>query len=507
MKQISDFADVKHISTKQISMSMSDFTQNMCDVILSNRLECLMFFAAVLGYLILFCARLPTRRACQKNEGEVQASTDEEQSPSVEPPGSLKAASKERDDGGVLCCLDAPTQFEQAPTIPLHEIVKSMRVNKKDAQSIAKELHTFFLSHPDVCKISIVNDFLEHLGKQLDSELMDLILDMLPSMGLNRDQRNYEIFLKMHVAARDYPEIQDLITDMDANSVPLSARAVFFVMKGALQAQDFDQSFKYFKELKVAWAGQSTSEPLVPQSIMVMLVDLAWEEQHFGQLIVELRGMPLPENTIDTMLAKCVESYDSDTARSVESLARGQRTTLPDSTYNLLIKAMTHRPLRARGIIEEVLAREESRFAPDLALSVIDFSNGVSDVTIVDRLFERMKPKPVNVLGAFVWFYIGVEQFEKACDVYELDLQPICSNSDGSTSLDASLQESIVDAAVVCGRSQLAERLVAEARAGATGQIAIACRITLHLKQLIEAIIAMLARWNAVVSYWVVLVF
>merc|ERR1719262_1968522 len=111
---------------------------------------------------------------------------------------------------------------------------------------------------------------------------------------------------------------------------------------------------------------------------------------------------------------------------------------------------------------------------------MIEFCNHASERAIVDQLFERMKPKPVSVLGAFIWFYIGMEQFEKACDVYELDLQPMCSNADGSTSLDTSLQESIVDAAVVCGRTHLAERLIAQT-SSAKGHLAIACREVKHL--------------------------
>jgi len=285
---------------------------------------------------------------------------------------------------------------------------------------------------------------------------------------------------------------------MHANNIAFTARAVFFIMKGALHAHDLDMELKYFNKLKVTWMAHSTSEPIVPHSIMMLLVELAWEVRQLGRLVLELRGAPVPEKIVDAMLAKCVQSSGSSMARSVEALARADRATLPDSTYSLLIKvAMTSTPLRARGIVEEVLARKGSGFSPDLAVSVLDFCTATSDTTTADQLFGRMKPRPVNIITAFIWFYIYVEDFEKACDVYELDMLPACSCADGSIALDANLQESLVDAAVLCGRTHLAESLIAEPRLALASQV----------RQLIDTVIVVIARWNAVVSYWVVLVF
>lgn len=476
MKQMSVFTVVEQISAfadvKQTSMSMNvDFMQSLCAVIFANRVEFFMFFSSVLGYLILCRARLPKNCACEMKQGEDREEAQEDQT------------------------LQDPSLYHEppAPSAPLCEIVKSMQLKNKEAEFTAKEFCAFLSCHPNLQDISIVNDSLEQ--SEIDSELTELMVDKLPSIDLHPDVRTFEILFKKHAASQDFSGMQNLIADMNAKGMSLSARAMFFVMKGALQANDFEQSFNYFKELKLAWASRSTMEPIVPLSVMSMLVNLAWERNCQDLLIAELKGTTLPEKTIDLMLAKCVESNDPDVAASVEILARAQRSVPPDSTYSLLIQALTGRPKHAHQVVEEVLARKGSGFASDLAMSVISFCNGTRDVAIADRLFEKMKPKPVNVIVALAWFYIGAEQFEKVCDIYELHIQPIC------TSVEASLQESIVDAAVLCGRIHLAERLVAESRSPGAGLIVIAWRAS--FQRLMDAF----ARWNALVSYWVVLVF
>lgn len=483
MKKISVFADVEQVSVstgvEQISMSMNyDVMQSLRGIILSNRLELFMFFSAVLGYLILYSARFRMGHMRQKRYVE-------------EVPAQADAASQE--DEALASILDHCNPLG----VLVDRILRSIPCQKKGSLNITRELCVFSDENSNVCDMSSVNYILEQLGEHIDSELTQQILEMLPSIGLNPDQRTYEILLKAHVAANNFSEISSLEADMRAREMPVSARGLFFLMKAAVQAHDFHKSLRYFKELKVVWTSQCTSEPLVSQSIMTMLVDLASEKHSLDAFVAELKEMPLPEKTIDSLLTKCIESSNSGLAITTESLARAQRTTLPDSTCSLLIRASIHIPLRARKLVEEALARKGSVFAPDLATSVIDFCSCTSDVAVADQLFERMKPKPLHVLCAFLWFYISVEQFEKVCDIYELDVQPMVSVS---VSLEACLQQSIIDAAVVCGRNSLAERLVSSSMSTSGG-------FGLQATQFVTTTSAVLARCHATIAHWAVLVF
>jgi len=211
--------------------------------------------------------------------------------------------------------------------------------------------------------------------------------------------------------------------------------------------------------------------------------------------------MPTSEQIIDALLSKCVESHDCDAANAVEKLAKAQRETLADATYSLLIKA--YKPGQATRVVQEVLIRESSAFSPDLASSILDFCVATSNVAVADQLLKKMKPMQVKVVSSFIGFYIGVEEFEKACDTYETDFQR--ASNGRPDAMDASLHENIVDAAVLCGRTHLAERLVANSppRSESKGPLALLS----HASELFSALLAVLEKWNSMVSYWVVLIF
>jgi hypothetical protein len=465
MKQASTFADGQLLSIS----TYVDLTQALCELILSNHAEFGMFLSAVFGYFILFRIRHPKRNTLTKEQPNCAA----------------------------LASMSWKLPTEQQEAVVPSQLVKSMRAQKKDPRIIADELRVCIQEYPDGCSMAEINDMLDPLGEQRDSELMEAILSMLPSVGLQRDQQTCEIFLKMYASLGQVSEMMELVADMHASQTPLTARAIFFVMKGSLQANDFDTTLKYLRKLKASWQVHRSPEPFVPQSTMSLLIELAWKEQRLGQLVLELTGMPLPEKTVDAMLAKCVESHDAHLAKSVEILVRAHRETLPDSTYCLLIESLAQRPSRARAIVEEVLAREGGDFSPDLALCLLKVCKGPADAIVVDRLYQKMKLKQASILGAFIWFYIGIEQFEKACDIFVLDMQPILSA--GNYVLDSSLHESMIDVAVLCGRTQLAEQLLLK-QTNHSGVIK-------HAKQMFETGMSAVARWQAMTAYWAVLVF
>ena len=49
-----------------------------------------------------------------------------------------------------------------------------------------------------------VNDLLDLLGRRLNTELMESIMDALPSMGLRPDARSFEMALNAHFTARNF---------------------------------------------------------------------------------------------------------------------------------------------------------------------------------------------------------------------------------------------------------------------------------------------------------------
>ena len=55
--------------------------------------------------------------------------------------------------------------------------------------------------------MTCVNDLLESLATRLDSDMMEKVVDMLTSIGLQMDGRSYEIFLGMYFTTRSFQEV------------------------------------------------------------------------------------------------------------------------------------------------------------------------------------------------------------------------------------------------------------------------------------------------------------
>merc|ERR1719450_1838190 len=126
--------------------------------------------------------------------------------------GAVERAHELIDHRAALQCWNAMKRFEQVPPVPLADVVQSMQRFKKDAPFILRELKTFFQRYPSQRDASVVNDVLESIGKRLDLELMDKIMEMLPSIGMAPDQRAYEILLATNFTMRKFSEVKAIVS-------------------------------------------------------------------------------------------------------------------------------------------------------------------------------------------------------------------------------------------------------------------------------------------------------
>jgi len=460
-------SQVKTMQQLAVSADASSFSMMIWGELVSLRMEIMMFVVAVIGYLLLFSSRVPKdlqrlklkTKNCQPEKSGKEPEEEEEPKNFEEVEASLQRAVSAGDHRSVLKGWNSCKQLGQAPTsVKLSQVVESMQCAKKDALFINRELVAFFKKHTSQCDMTIINDVIESLGKRLDSELMALILDMLPSLGLKQDQRTYEIFLVMHATTRSYPEVQRLVAEMEAGQVEFSNTATLAVIKVALQAGKFEEAQQRFSALKAACDPEQ--QWAVPRHIMAQLVEAACKENLLQQFLPELKDVPLPEEAIHEMLSECIRLNDSDLARSVETVARSQKESISDSTYSLLIKALAGRPWRAKAVVQEVVKREVAEFSPELAMSVLSFCAKASDNSIADTLLERMQPKQLTVLAAFIRYYIESEQLVKACDVFEHRVQPMGeAGSQGRSMIDSRVERSLMGAALACGRTSLVQAL------------------------------------------------
>jgi len=267
------------------------------DFSISEHLELFMFLSAVAGYYILHISRRKIGHHHVKCQDDAKSHI--EITDPAELDAALAAACAAGNYSSVLEYWNAFKHCARAPTVQLSQVVTAMRACKKHAHFIVSELQSFFEKHPTECDMSAMNDILEQLGQQLDTELASLVVNMLPSVQLALDSLSYEILIVMYVRTRKFSDAANLLVEMRTRGIHLTPRTVFFALKVSLNMGDLEQALCYFADLKASWLASGASEPPVPQSILVQLIVLACKNRQMTELMPELQGLPLLENAVD----------------------------------------------------------------------------------------------------------------------------------------------------------------------------------------------------------------
>merc|ERR1719498_377495 len=197
---------------------------------------------------------------------------------------SMQDAFESGDYRSVLRCWNTMKKFETMPNVALPQVVESMQRFKKDTAFVVRELKFFIKKFETECDMSCINDILESLAKRLDSELIEQIIEMLPSVGLQKDERSYEVLLNMYFTMRSFQDVKALVADMKQKKIAFSIRSSMVVIKTALKLNNLDEAIQHFRELKTVWNGAGTSSTsMAPSHVVSQLVELACREHKLSE--------------------------------------------------------------------------------------------------------------------------------------------------------------------------------------------------------------------------------
>jgi len=309
--------------------------------------------------------------------------------------------------------------------LKLCEVVEAMQGCKKGSVAIAAELQSFIGAHPSMQDMSLINDLLDTLARQRSSYLAELVVEMLPSIGLLKDQRTFETLLGMHLDKHSFVQAERLYDEMTEAAVEITGRTKVNIMAMALGQMDFDKTLRSFEEVKPIWTQHSIWGVPVWKAqkhkvdVMTMIVELACHTHNVSRLLPALEDMQLNEEAVNMMLVECLDTNDLSSAKLLEAIAKANQAPVTDATYSLLIKCFSSRPWGARALVKEAVLRDSEKFSEGLALAILDSS---PHRALVDTLYERMVDKSQNVLAAFVRFYANGEHCEEALDILERHL-------------------------------------------------------------------------------------
>jgi len=449
----------------------STLMANIEQLIASVYVELLVFVAGMVAYFTLFGTTLPKNGKPKNKVKESMQRNSNEHSDELQHHDDLsrvfQTAMETGDHRSVLRCWSAMKKTQDAPSVPLAQVVESMQRFKKDVPFILRELKMYFKKYPSECDLTVINDLLESLAKRLDSELMEKVVEMLPCIDLSSDQRTYEIFLGMHFTTRNFQEVKRLVSEMKIQKIPFTTRSISVIIKTELKVGNLDQALPHFRNLRSLWATSETgksSPSTAPQHIVSQLVELVCREHRLPEFLPELNGVAITDDTVTIMLTECVRQRDVVLTQQVEALARLRGVPLSDLTFTLLVKGYSADGSKVAALLEEISSRKRTCCA-DLALAVIAHCAQTKDVVLADKLrAHTVFAKQPQVLSALIRLYAENEQHDKACDVYENELQCVQTSDASPTQrpllLDTHVERSLMNAALRCGRSNLAKRLL-----------------------------------------------
>eukprot|EP00933_Yihiella_yeosuensis_P072709 TRINITY_DN811_c0_g1_i1.p1 TRINITY_DN811_c0_g1~~TRINITY_DN811_c0_g1_i1.p1 ORF type:complete len:1117 (-),score=302.97 TRINITY_DN811_c0_g1_i1:180-3530(-) len=452
--------------------------------LMATRTELFLFFVAVTAYATLFGNANPrhARSAEKSAKGKKQSKDDfEEQKQSSyqyqdidkaslkDIEKTVQVAFSNGDHRVVLKCWSALKKFDETPTVSLANVVESMQRTKKDTKAVAVELLQFFKKHSSECDIIAVNDIMDSLSRRLDTALAQEIMEILPVLRIRPDAVTYEMLLSMHFTTRNFVEVKRLTEEMTEAKVPLTVRATVVVIKAALKDGNLSSAMTHFSRLKMVWerGGEASGTPsMAPQHIIAQLVDAACKDRQLPDFLPLLKGVPLNDEVLGTMLSECIRQKDSDLASQVERLGREQNLKFSDNTYSLLVKASGGQLRRVKAIVEEI-ASSGKKPSPETSIAVLSACahNGSCAVHLVDRLLELTRPLQTQLLSGFVRYYAESELHEAACKVYKESLSEVAEGNQGSVLLDSRAERALVNAALKCGHSDLAQAFLEAAPA------------------------------------------
>jgi len=246
---------------------------------------------------------------------------------------ALQAAFEAEDYWQVMRCWYELKRFRECPPIHISQIVKSMQCCNRGAHAIVAELRNYFKTYTKKRDISLVNDILEPLARRLDdSELVESIVHMLPSIYLTKDSRTYEILLTMHVAQEDWVKAQDVIAEMRKHKAAFTPCATVAVMTIALHLNNYDVVFKALSSLHTSWDVRSTwaVSPFALQRhkrhILTQITELARRKSKLGEVLSVLEGMTVPEEVVNAVRAEVATLKMQNEVCSDASTSEGSRS-------------------------------------------------------------------------------------------------------------------------------------------------------------------------------------
>jgi len=328
--------------------------------------ELTMFLCSVIAFFVLTIIRnkwlnqsckAPKRMKLEADEPDAHSQDDDASYAQTD--AALQTAFENEDYWTVLQCWGELKYLPQS-SIHLPTVIRSMRSCNKGAYFIVGELKNFFKTHPTMLTIGFINELLEPMTRRSgDAQLVDLLVRMIPSLNIVKDSRSYEILLTMYASNGNLTKAQEIVAEMQTQEIKFSPCATASVLNMGLQMGNLDVVLKAFIKLKASWDVRTTWAVSMfaveghKSSVLMKIVELAFQKHKIAELSPSLVGMIVPEEVLEVVQAKIAQMDDIEVATNIALLEESGKNLKVDAIYNTLTcssksRSKTSAPWRTR---------------------------------------------------------------------------------------------------------------------------------------------------------------
>lgn len=460
-------------------------------VVLSAKTELLLFAVAFSIHYFLFgssVTRGSAKSSCSRQAWVEGSGTkrrlgkDCETSPSPEcgepelPLQKSQAAYDRGDHRAVLRAWGGVKKGSLAPAWHLAQIVESMQRFKRDSAAIVGDVREHLQQNNEGCSATYINGLLEPLARSLDSEVVAGVIECLPSLGVKPNSATFEVLMQMHFSTRSFHSVLELFDDMKKRDVAPSVRTKIILLKTSLQLGHLMQALRFYKDVVASTAGRSTASS-APGHIASQLVELACREQRVEAVLEELDAgrMQLTTDMLNVLLGGAVQTKDAGMVARLDVLSARSGAAKNGRTFELLVRHAGDDRARIAGLLRE-LAAQSVECSQELVQTVLSVSLQARDVQLADQLCSLVVSSDQTgrspAMLALLRFYSEIGQAERVCDLFDRHVKPCASvgrAAEGAAGepavrqrvlLDARTERCVVNAALRCGRQDIASQLL-----------------------------------------------
>jgi len=438
------------------------------DTLNAVRSELIVFCIAFAFHYILFRSPFKARKAGIKKEKKIydydNSVSDKDSTLFSKDPMQVlersQTAFERSDHRSVLKCwnIGGLKSSSIVPAVHLAEIVESMQRFQKDSSSIVAEVTAYLKSQNNTSNMSYINRFLEPLAKSLDVQVVDAVINLLPGFGLSPDSKTFEILIQMRFTTRSFDEVSALVKQMKTEAVAPTRRTTVMLLKTALHTGKLDEALDYYSGISASAQDMPQTASEAPTYLATQLVDLACRMHRPDAVLPDLESgkVPLTTEMVNALLAECSRTHNSELVSRVEGLAARLSVGRDGRTYQVLVRNAGTDQKKIADLLDD-MAANKIPCTQELGSKVFALCAQSGDTALADRLYAQLERTPHGQMATFqalLRFYAESGEPTKACKVFDKHLRS--SSSDRPTLLDTRTERSLVNAALQCGRNDLA---------------------------------------------------